>query len=87
MTKKKIDSLLKRAFKDAHKEQDILRSLKGRDLNPDEEPYFCGEGYYESGGWIAAHYSRLDGYHSKFVHPSMWMPLPSKPSVSGDEQL
>ena len=48
------------------------------DMNLDEEPRFCGEGHYDS-GWVAAEYSRIDGYHSKFVHPSTYSRLSESP--------
>ncbi len=52
--------------------------LHAPDLNLDEEPRMCGEGHYDS-GWVAAEYSRQDGYHSKFVHPDKWAELPPPP--------
>lgn len=49
------------------------------DLNPNNEPRFCGEGYREGDYWIAANYSQREGYHSKFVHPTHWMSLSEFP--------
>ena len=47
------------------------------DLYLNTEPRFCGEGYRDRGHWVAANYSQ--GYHSKFVHPTHWRPLPKPP--------